>query len=167
MLELTLNESRKLLSSFSGDLMDQIDQLLQGQGPVECAHFVAKQIKQTAERTGVRTLPMLPSEQNVARKHNGRVTDEQIVRTTLEFLLQLQQRFGAFEKHLNVPAHPVYTDDIRSRQIQIGGKQRQPFVFLGTMADKHDHHLDTRNERGPNKPEDVAILPFNTRSYGV
>lgn len=85
MLDLTLNQNRKFFPCFRGDFIDQIEQLLQSKYPIERSNFVAQQIEQTAKRASVRALPMLPGEQNVARKDNGRVAHEQIVRTALEF----------------------------------------------------------------------------------
>ncbi|KPA55817.1 hypothetical protein XK22_08520 [Streptococcus suis] len=71
-----MNQSRKLFSCFRSDFVDQIEQLLQGDGPVQCANFVAQHIKQTAERASIRTLPMLPGQQNIAGEYNRRMADQ-------------------------------------------------------------------------------------------
>jgi len=39
---------------------------------------------------------VLPYQQYVSREDNRSMTDEQIIRTTLKFFLQTQQRFGFF-----------------------------------------------------------------------
>jgi len=66
MLELTLNESGDLLSYFCGDLMDEINQLLQGNRPVKYANFIAEQIEQSTNGPLVCTFPVLPGKQDVA-----------------------------------------------------------------------------------------------------
>ncbi len=167
MLELTLNQSGKLFSCFCSDFVDQIEQLLQSDRPIERPHFVTQQIKQAAKRAGVRALSVLPSQQDVARDYNGRVAHEQVVRTALELVLQTQQRFGALEENLDVPAHPVDSDDVLGRQTKVSRKRGKPFVFLGTMADKHDHHQDSRGERSSDETEDVVVFPFGTWCSGI
>lgn len=79
-----MNECRELFICFEGDFVDQIEQLLQGERPIHCANFVTRPIKQAAKRARIRALPVLSGEHDVAREHNGRVTDEQVIRAALK-----------------------------------------------------------------------------------
>lgn len=82
---------------------------------------------------------MLLSEQDVAREDNRRVTDKQVVGSPLKLFLQTQERLGAFEEHLDFPAHPVNPDDLLGR------------------------HRDAGDKLSPNQAKDVAVLTFDMR----
>ena len=57
------------------------------------------------------------SQEHVSHEHDTRMADQRIEVTALDLLGQAQVLFDHFEKHLDVPAFSVNTDDVLSAQI--------------------------------------------------